>query len=181
MKPILVKPSEKYLKSYIDACIELKNAGFENHGWMNDPDELSKWKDELFVRFDNNLKGINLPDGYVPCTTYWLVDGDEYIGSGNIRHWLTDGLKEFDGHIGYGIRPSRWNMGYGTIQLKLLLEKAYELGIKEALLTCDVNNPGSYRVMEKNDGVRQRKYTIQIDGKDRESYSYLIKTNKLKI
>ena len=41
------------------------------------------------------------PDGWVPCTTLWWVDGKEYLARIVIRHRLTDVLRNVGGHIGY--------------------------------------------------------------------------------
>ena len=46
------------------------------------------------------------PDGYVPSTTLWWVDGTEYLGRIAVRHRLTARLRDVRGHIGYDIRPS---------------------------------------------------------------------------
>ena len=57
-----------------------------------------------------------------------------FLGKISIRHRLTDALLRYGGHIGYGIRYSQWNKGYGTLLLKLALEKAGEMGIHEVLI-----------------------------------------------
>ncbi|HWO07164.1 MAG TPA: GNAT family N-acetyltransferase [Candidatus Paceibacterota bacterium] len=98
-------------------------------------------------------RGENLPEGYVPATEFWLVDGDEYIGSVNIRHRLTEYLRTLGGHIGYDIRPSKRGRGYGTKILELALPKARELGIERVLVTCDATNVASRKIIEKNGGV----------------------------
>ncbi len=49
--------------------------------------------------------------------------------------------------------------GYGTLMLKLALEKAKDLGITTALITCDDDNYGSAKVMENNGFVLQDKIT----------------------
>lgn len=72
-----------------------------------------------------------------------------FLGKISIRHRLTDALLRYGGHIGYGIRYSQWNKGYGTLLLKLALEKAGEMGIHEVLTTCDDDNAASAKVMEK--------------------------------
>ena len=71
----------------------------------------------------------------------------------------------YAGHIGYGVRCSEWNKGYGTLMLKLALEKAKEMGLSKVLLTCDDDNPASAKVMEKNGAVLQDKIENIIDGK----------------
>lgn len=68
--------------------------------------------------------GINLPDSWVPDSTYWLVtDHNRIIGAVNIHHSLTEHLFNAGGHIGYGIRPSERRKGYATKLLALSLEK----------------------------------------------------------
>ena len=47
--------------------------------------------------------GKNLPEGFVPDTTYVLVDEDVYVGVFNLRHCLNEFLREGPGHIGYCI------------------------------------------------------------------------------
>ena len=118
--------------------------------YLDEPDEFHKWRLTIFQDFVDQERGIGLPEGYVAHSTFWLVDGSEYVGTGHIRHRLTEALEAFGGHIGYVIRPSRWNMGYGTIQLSFLLKKACAMGIDPALMTCDLDNPASQRVMVKN-------------------------------
>lgn len=148
--PKLIHPSKEYLESYLEACKEYKDKNIIDH--FRDPDDFENWRHTIFERFENERNSINLKPGYVPSTTLWLVDDDEFIGSGNIRHFLNDDLKRYGGHIGYGIRVSKWNKGYGTYQLKLLLREASKLGINPALITCHSTNPASAKVMEKNGG-----------------------------
>jgi predicted acetyltransferase len=100
----------------------------------------------------NHAKGIGLPDGWVPASTYWLICQNRIVGTCNLRHKLNDFLREFGGHVGFSVRPSERKKGFGTLMLGLLLEKAQELGILRVLVTCDDNNIASARVIEKNDG-----------------------------
>lgn len=171
----LVKPCEKYLESYLEACREFKETNITGVHY-HDSDKFEEWKDTIFQRYDDNANGINLPEGYVPMTTYWLVDSKNYIGSGRIRHCLSESLKKYGGHIGYFIRKKYWGKGYGTLQLKLLLEKAKELGIEKVLVTCDVDNIASSRVMEKNSGKRICQAEVKVNGKMRAIYKYEIDT-----
>jgi predicted acetyltransferase len=92
-------------------------------------------------------------DGFVPCTTYWWVDGDDYLGRINLRHRLNERLREIGGHIGYDIRPSARRRGHATAMLAAALPRAAALGIDKALLTCDADNLASRKVIERNGGV----------------------------
>lgn len=173
----LITPKEEFLMSYLEVCREFKesnNKEFTAH----DPDTFDIWKDTIFLKYQHNRQGINLPEGYVPASSFWLVEGDLVIGIGDIRHRLTPALEKFGGHIGYVIRPSKWNLGYGTLQLGLLLKEAFDLGINNALITCDDDNIGSYRVMEKNGGVYQDTIENIIDGQPRRTRRYWFNTSQ---
>lgn len=172
----LVKPSIEYMSSYIAACREYAKAGLNIYDSFQGENPTPDQIDSLLTRYEDESKGIRLPDGWVPSSAFWLVDKDEFIGSGSIRLALTEPLKKFGGHIGYEIRPSKWRQGYGTLQLKLLLGEAARLGIKNALLTCSTVNAASIRVIEKNGGVLMDCINNIIDGHDRPTCRYRIDT-----
>ena len=146
----LVLPSVRYKKSYLKALKEFKKVGMYEALNYN-----SLLKDfGAFIRgFKADAAGKNLPRGIVPQTTYWLVDGGDYIGSVRIRHCLNRKLRKKSGHIAYEIRPSMRKHGYGTLILQFALPKARKLGISCALLTCDSDNIASKRVIEKSGGI----------------------------
>lgn len=93
------------------------------------------------------------PPGTVPATTLWWLDGDIYLGRLAIRHHLTHYLREVGGHIGYDVRPSARRQGHATAMLAAALPFAASLGIDPALVTCDEDNLGSRKVIERNGGV----------------------------
>ncbi|MDM4721561.1 GNAT family N-acetyltransferase [Micromonospora sp. WMMA1363] len=93
------------------------------------------------------------PDGYVPSTTLWWIQDDDYLGRLAIRHRLTPHLREFGGHIGYDVRPSARRRGHATAMLHAALPVACGLGIESALVTCDPDNVASRRVIEANGGI----------------------------
>ncbi|HJU21631.1 MAG TPA: GNAT family N-acetyltransferase [Casimicrobiaceae bacterium] len=110
--------------------------------------------DALLARLDACSRGLGLPDGFVPHSTYWLVgDGARVVGVSNIRHTLTPALRREGGNIGYGIRPSARGRGHGREILRLSLLRARKLGLDEALLTCAKSNIASTRVIVGNGGV----------------------------
>ena len=65
---------------------------------------------------------------------------------------MREKLRVIGGHIGYGIRPTERNKGYGSIILRLALEKARKLGIKNVLITCAKDNIASAKVVQNNGG-----------------------------
>jgi predicted acetyltransferase len=92
------------------------------------------------------------PTGWVPCTTWWWTAGDAWLGRIALRHRLTPRLLEAGGHIGYDVRPSARRRGYATAMLRAVLPQARALGIASLLVTCEVDNLGSRRVIELNGG-----------------------------
>ncbi|WJH37217.1 GNAT family N-acetyltransferase [Paenibacillus sp. CC-CFT747] len=91
--------------------------------------------------------------GFVEHSTYWLVRGSRIVGVVNLRHRLNEKLLRIGGHIGYGIRPGERRKGYATAILAMALQKAGERGIQRVLVTCDKDNTGSARTIQKNGGV----------------------------
>jgi predicted acetyltransferase len=92
-------------------------------------------------------------EGWVPCTTLWWVDGEEYLGRIAVRHRLTPWLREVGGHIGYDVRPTARRRGHATAMLRAALPVTRGLGIEDALVTCDTDNAASRRVIEAAGGV----------------------------
>ncbi|MCL2415389.1 MAG: GNAT family N-acetyltransferase, partial [Defluviitaleaceae bacterium] len=97
---------------------------------------------------------------------FWLVDKNLYLGTGDIRHFLTDQLKKLGGNIGYSIRPAAWRNGLGTIQLALLLLESKKLNILSPIITCFDHNIGSARIIEKNGGILLQKVFNWHNGKE---------------
>ncbi|SEI52666.1 Predicted acetyltransferase [Lachnospiraceae bacterium A10] len=93
--------------------------------------------------------GKELPEGFVPDTTYVLVDEGVYVGVFNLRHHLNDFLREGPGHIGYCVSKKYRGNGYATKGLGLTLEKAKQMGIQEVYMSVNKDNPASLRVQMK--------------------------------
>jgi predicted acetyltransferase len=110
-----------------------------------------------YVRKQQDMaRGLNLAPGLVPQTTFWLIhDGRAILAMSRLRHRLTPKLEQDGGHLGYGTRPSERRRGYGTLICALTLAKARALGLGRVLLTCNVDNAASARIIEKNGGVLQ--------------------------
>ena len=59
--------------------------------------------------------------------------------------------------------PSKRKQGYGTIQLKLVLNECKNLNINQVLITCIEENIASRKVIEKCGGVFQN--AVENNGK----------------
>ena len=107
-----------------------------------------------FRKVQDDSQSIDLPDGYVPMTTFWMVRADRVIlGESRVRHYLTPMLEVEGGHIGYAIRPSERRKGYGTLILAQTLERARHLNLQRVFITCDTANVASARIIEKSGGI----------------------------
>ena len=115
-----------------------------------------EWSFEETVEgFAKQSRGEGLPEGWVPGTTRFLVHEGRILGVFNLRHWLTDNLRLFGGHVGYSVRPSERLKGYGTHLLEAAVAMARDMSIERVLLTCDPKNVASVGVIKKCGGVFQ--------------------------
>lgn len=131
----------------------IREIGPGENGFMNSLYTVSVEDfQQRMLKYANLAKSVNLPEGFVPQTTYWLYIDDKPVGYGKLRHHLNDNLRERGGHIGYVIRPSERGKGYGNLMLQELLKMASELNIDKVLLTCDEVNKASRRIIENSNG-----------------------------
>ena len=99
-------------------------------------------------------RGEHLATDHVPATFLFVFDGTTVVGRVSIRHSLNPYLERFGGHIGYVVVPEYRRRGYATEILRQALQFArLQLGLERVLVTCDDDNVGSIRTIEKNGGV----------------------------
>ena len=167
----LIQPSKEYKDEFIQMVQD-----YEKYGEI---EKSNIYKDAL-DDFDNYIKsliakskgtglpetwGIRLPEVWVSCYTYWLVNNYKKIfGVIRIRKELnSEFLKNIGGHIGYDIRPSERKKGYATKMVSLTFPLVKKLKIKKALVTCDKTNIASSKTITNNGGVLENE--IIKDGK----------------
>ena len=77
------------------------------------------------------------------------------VGACCLRHRLEydDDDIDFASHIGYSIRPSEQGKGYSKEQLRLALDKAWQLGIDPVRIICRDLNERSRRTILSNGGT----------------------------
>ena len=160
----LIAPSDDMRRSFGEAMDEFRAEG---RGSEDDHSEIgtylrtrsAEWSsEEAFSAFIASIRAAALedtprPEGYVPATEFWWVDGAVFLGRIVIRHRLTPALLEMGGHIGYDVRPPARRRGHASEMLRQTLEIAHDMGIDPALITCNVDNMGSRTVIERNGGV----------------------------
>lgn len=159
----------------------LRNFPLEENGFYNPADPKDLVNEESFKLWVteklNEDKGINLKDGYVPQSIYWVVLNNRVVGIGKIRHYLNEHLLNDGGHIGLGLSKECRGNGVGTQALNLLLDLAYKnYGIEEVLLTNNEDNLASRRIVEKCGGtlesINNGKCKYWIDTKKRSKGIY---------
>ncbi|AXK19454.1 TPA: GNAT family N-acetyltransferase [Bacillus toyonensis] len=162
MNVFLITPTTDLQEEYLDFYNEWKESGETMIPWVisKDPSNFPAMIQELLDAHN----GVNLPESWVPDSTYWLVtEENKIVGVVNIRHSLTEHLFNTGGHVGYGIRPSERRKGYATKLLELSLEKTKELNIEKVLVVCDEANTGSEKTILHNGGLRDDDF-IEEDG-----------------
>jgi predicted acetyltransferase len=112
------------------------------------------WPDYLEA-LDAARRGTRLPERMVPATFLAAELDGRLVGRVSIRHELNDWLTRVGGHIGYAVRPADRLQGHATEILRQALVVARSLGIDRVLVTCDEDNAGSARVIERCGGVLQ--------------------------
>lgn len=145
LKEINLNDIDKEYKA-IKSIPENEN-GFENKYYNVTKEQFEK---KIVPKLINNSKGIDLPDGYVPSTYYFLWDDDEIVGLFKIRHFLNDFLRNGSGHIGYTILAEHRNRGYATMGLKLAIEKCKKIIAEDEIyLSVLKDNNASLKVQLK--------------------------------
>jgi len=162
---VLLEPTEQYRDEFLAAEREFAAAGGER---------IYDHRHDLIGDFPTYVQQLIGDQGRqppeparVPSSVFWLIDGEAYVGRVNLRHRLNSRLRRLGGHIGYEIRPSWRGRGFGTLALRLGLERARGLGLRRVLLVCADDNLASRRIIEANGGVlegifRVREFTAPV-------------------
>ncbi len=127
--------------------------GFLLHGYEGSETEFENYLDAV-SKFS---EGRDLPQGMVKDSFLIAEVAGEVVGRISIRHTLNDFLLNYGGHIGYMVRPAFRRNGYASEMLRQSLLIARDIGIERVLITCNDDNLGSIRVIEKHGGVIENK------------------------
>ena len=152
--PALVRPLVDVHESWLEAVSE---PGYEPR-WADDLQLADMSRPETFATYvqrqlDDEDEDALRPRGMVPSTHLWFVDGKLFLGRLSIRLRLTPWLRDYGGHVGYDVRPTARRQGHATAMLQQARPWLAELGIDPALVTCDVENLASRKVIERAGGV----------------------------
>ena len=131
--------------------------GIQNgeNGFMNEVFGMSyeKYKNWLAVQDDYHV-GKNLPEGWIPYTTYFFYVDGVPVGVGRVRHETSEYLQTVvgAGEIGYGISKDHRGNGFGNILFQELLKKCKEFGYEKITLFPHKDNLATIKIMLKNGG-----------------------------
>lgn len=90
-------------------------------------------------------------DGIFPHELLFFVKKEDLlIGATSIRYNPTYCS------IACGIAPGFRDRGYGKETLRLILQKAREVGLEKVRITCDVDNIASQKIIEYGGGVFEK-------------------------
>ncbi|UJP08719.1 GNAT family N-acetyltransferase [Microbacterium sp. KUDC0406] len=159
----LILPSRDRFADWVDlieeyggpASTELAGSGFHGNREPRTPvlteTGYAEWLTMLEEEADET---VPLLTGRVHSSWFWIVDdAGAWVGFLSLRRSLNDFLREYGGHIGYSIRPSRRREGHAARALHHALDEAAALGLDRVLITCDEDNVGSARTIERNGGA----------------------------
>lgn len=155
----LVEPSLSLLPGYM-AALEAGWSPNTTRDVSGEQLEAIRKDAGKFIRGLMEYEGrtVTLADGSrvprLPGRVFWIWDG-EFYGSINLRFvsGTLDLPPHVSGHLGYAIVPWKRERGYATQALALLLPVAQHLGLPRVLVTCDVDNVASRRIIEANGGI----------------------------
>jgi predicted acetyltransferase len=155
----LVSPQSVFKASYLSYIKELGEE--ERYPFPLDFDHSDF--EAMLQRNDDFEQGVQLPAGYVPSSTWWLVQGASIIGVSNLRHFLNDDIAFVGGHIGLGIRPSCRRKGFSKKLLELTLQQALLRNMREVHIHCYSNNVASKAMIISCGGVLDSEVELDSD------------------
>lgn len=153
------QPSLEWRDSYVDSLKEMA---------AQDPARAVGIRWTLFENFEEYLNLCRkqgqlkqVTDGLSPAITYWIIlDGRVAVGKLSLHPVITPRLEVLGGHFGYEIRPSYRRRGIAGIACNLGLKELKRLGLTRVFSTCDEDNIGSKRTLEKNGGKLIERYEL---------------------
>lgn len=130
--------------------IEDRENGFSNPAYKLNMLEYKKWLKEQ----EEHSFGKNLPEKWVPYTTFVLIVDNLPIGIGRVRHSSNKYLETIvgAGNLGYAIAKEYRGKGYGSKLFSLLLEECKKIGYEKIKLFPLKTNFPTIKIMLKHGG-----------------------------
>lgn len=133
------------------------------HAYASDIDNVlyMTWGPNTLEETERFLKETLQKESQSPRTSYdfAIVLKSDGRMIGGIGLYLNETLDE--GMMGWIIHRNYWNQGYVTESARHVLSYAFDsLGLRRVTATCDAENIGSFRIMEKI-GMRKEAHFVQ--------------------
>lgn len=145
----IVSASKDYLEQYCDYVMECYLDG--NLHYEDAASDPQSYLNKVIA----NSSGHQLPQGWVPSSTYFAIENGRILGAIRVRKGTNDYIRNVIGHIGYETRPSE--RGRGVAKAMLLWVTRNQLA-KEAIVTCSADNHASRKVIEACGGTPLESY-----------------------
>ncbi|EMK3307904.1 GNAT family N-acetyltransferase, partial [Vibrio vulnificus] len=102
-----------------------------------------------------------LPNGYLPSTTYYCVSNSEILGAIRVRAGTNVNVENVIGHVGYETKPSARGKGVASFLLAWVRDNVVTDSV---IVTCSIDNPASQKVIENCGGEYLGNYTDDNEG-----------------
>ena len=175
LREVLENDKEEILKIYEEYVNSEPIEGIDTFEGIRNFEHLENMSfEEWYEELEKNKNKKNLPLEFSPQTSYLVIKDNEIVGILNARWERVPILVLYGGLIGYSIRPKFRGMGYANEMLKLGLEKFKERNINEVIISSKDFNIPSIKVIERNNGIKEKEYKNPDDG-----YNYYVYTIKI--
>ncbi|EHK8978147.1 GNAT family N-acetyltransferase [Vibrio vulnificus] len=102
-----------------------------------------------------------LPNGYLPSTTYYCVSNSEILGAIRVRTGTNVNVENVIGHVGYETKPSARGKGVASFLLAWVRDNVVTDSV---IVTCSIDNLASQKVIENCGGEYLGNYTDDNEG-----------------
>ncbi|KKC99163.1 GNAT family N-acetyltransferase [Photobacterium halotolerans] len=141
------------LVSYAKECLDSGIPKYE--GVEQDPEAY------LLGLVAHSMETTELPNGYLPSTTYYCVSNSEILGAIRVRKGTNTKVENVIVHVGYETRPSARGKGVASFLLTWVRDHVV---VDSVIVTCSIENPASQKVIENCGGDYLGNYTDESEG-----------------
>ncbi len=130
----------------------LQDIDKDEYGFTNEVKGMTYSEYQKWLVFEQDIsESKNLPDNWIPQTTYFLYINGKPVGIARIRHHSSEALEQQGvGNFGYGIAKSSRGKGYGNVLFQEILKKCKDLGYSKIRSFVKIDNLASNRVFQSN-------------------------------
>ena len=125
---------------YVNACVEDRLDIYTG---------ISDGSDAYLKRRIAYSKGDDLPEGWTPASTYFCLESGRIIGVIRVRHGTSPYIHDVIGHIGYETLSQARGRGIACHMLSWVQRNVLT---ESAIITCEIGNIASQKVIEKCGG-----------------------------